>query len=44
MFKQTPQQQQWFNNSAYIKYGKKSHFAKKCGIMQGKPLEFKNRA
>ena len=44
MFKQTPQQQQWFNNGAYIKYGKKGYFIRKCGTTQGKPLGFKNRA
>ena len=30
MFKQTPQQQQWFKNGVYIKYGRKGHFAKDC--------------
>jgi hypothetical protein len=44
MFKQTPQQEQWFKDGVYIKYGKKGHFIKKCGIAQGKPLGFKNRA
>jgi hypothetical protein len=44
MFKWTPQQQQWFNNSAYIKCGKKGHFIKECGIMQEKLLGFRNRA
>jgi hypothetical protein len=28
----------------YIKYGKKGHFIKKCGIAQGKLLRFRNRA
>ena len=28
MVKQTPQQQQWFKDSVYIKYGKKNHFTK----------------
>jgi hypothetical protein len=28
----------------YIKYGKKGHFIRECGIAQGKPLGFKNRA
>jgi hypothetical protein len=28
----------------YIKYSKKGHFVKKCGIAQRKPLGFKNRA
>jgi hypothetical protein len=28
----------------YIKYSKKSHFVKECGIVQGKLLGFKNRA
>ena len=28
MFKQTPQQQQQFKNSVYIKYGRKGHFIK----------------
>jgi hypothetical protein len=28
----------------YIKYGKKSHFIKECGITQGKLLGFKNKA
>jgi hypothetical protein len=44
MFKQTPQQQQWFNNGVYIKYNKKDHFIRKCGITQGKLLGFKNKA
>jgi hypothetical protein len=44
MFKQTPQQEQWFKDSVYIKYSKKSHFVKKCGTAQGKLLGFKNRA
>jgi hypothetical protein len=43
MFKQTPQQEQWFKNSIYIKYGKKGHFIKKCGTAQRKPLGFKNK-
>ena len=44
MFKQTPQQQQWFNNSVYIKYSKKDYFIRECGITQGKLLGFRNRA
>jgi hypothetical protein len=28
----------------YIKYGKKGHFIRECGTVQGKPLKFKNRA
>jgi hypothetical protein len=28
----------------YIKYGKKSHFIKKCSTVQGKSLRFKNKA
>jgi hypothetical protein len=28
----------------YIKYSKKSHFVRECGIVQGKLLRFKNRA
>ena len=28
MFKRTPQQQQWFKNSIYIKCGRKGHFIK----------------
>jgi hypothetical protein len=43
MFKQTPQQEQWFKDSVYIKYGKKGHFVKECGTAQGKLLGFKNR-
>jgi hypothetical protein len=43
MFKQTPQQKQWFKDSAYIKCGKKGHFIKECGTAQRKPLKFKNR-
>jgi hypothetical protein len=27
-----------------MKYGKKGHFIKECGIAQGKPLRFGNRA
>jgi hypothetical protein len=27
----------------YIKYGKKGHFIRKCGIVQGKLLGFKNK-
>jgi hypothetical protein len=27
----------------YIKYSKKGHFIKECGIVQGKPSKFKNR-
>jgi hypothetical protein len=27
-----------------MKYSKKGHFIKECGITQGKPLGFKNRA
>ena len=30
MFKQTPQQQQWFKDSIYIKYSRKGHFIKDC--------------
>ena len=30
MFKRTPQQQQWFKNSIYIKCGRKGHFTKDC--------------
>jgi hypothetical protein len=44
MFKRTPQQQQWFNNSAYIKYSKKNYFVKKCSTVQEKLLGFKNKA
>jgi hypothetical protein len=32
MFKQTLQQEQWFKDSVYIKYSKKGHFIKECGI------------
>jgi hypothetical protein len=44
MFKQTPQQQQWFNDGVYIKYSKKGHFIKEYGIAQEKLLGFSNRA
>jgi hypothetical protein len=44
MFKRTSQQEQWFKDNTYIKYGKKGHFIRECGIAQEKPLEFKNRA
>jgi hypothetical protein len=44
MFKRTLQQEQWFKDSAYIKYGKKGHFVKEYGTVQGKLLGFKNRA
>jgi hypothetical protein len=44
MFKQTLQQEQWFKNSVYIKYGKKGYFIKKYSTAQGKLLKFKNRA
>jgi hypothetical protein len=44
MFKQTLQQQQWFNDGVYIKYSKKGHFIKEYSTTQGKPLGFKNRA
>jgi hypothetical protein len=27
----------------YIKYGKKGHFIKKCGTVQGKLLKFSNK-
>jgi hypothetical protein len=27
-----------------MKYSKKGHFVRECGIVQGKPLKFKNRA
>ena len=30
MFKQTLQQQQWFKDGIYIKYGRKGYFAKDC--------------
>jgi hypothetical protein len=26
-----------------MKYNKKGHFIRECGIVQGKPLKFKNR-
>jgi hypothetical protein len=44
MFKQTPQQEQWFKDNIYIKYNKKGHFIRECGTAQGKLLKFKNRA
>ena len=28
MFKQTPQQQQWFKDGTYIKYSRKGHFTR----------------
>jgi hypothetical protein len=44
MFKQTPQQEQWFKDSIYIKYSKKGYFARECSTVQGKLLKFGNRA
>jgi hypothetical protein len=44
MFKQTPQQEQWFKDGVYIKCGKKGHFVKEYGTVQGKLLGFRNRA
>jgi hypothetical protein len=44
MFKRTPQQEQWFKDSVCIKYSKKGHFIRECGIVQGKPLGFRNKA
>ena len=44
MFKQSPQQEQWFKDSVYIKYSKKGYFVKEYGTAQKKSLKFKNRA
>jgi hypothetical protein len=43
MFKQTPQQEQWFKDGVCIKYNKKGYFVREYGTVQEKPLEFKNR-
>jgi hypothetical protein len=43
MFKRTPYQEQWFKDGAYIKYSKKGHFIRECGIVQGKPSGFGNK-
>jgi Mg2+/Co2+ transporter CorB len=44
MFKRTLQQKQWFKDSAYIKYSKKSYFIKEYSTAQKKLLGFKNKA
>jgi hypothetical protein len=44
MFERTPLQEQWFKDGVYIKYGKKGHFVRECGTVQGKLLGFRNKA
>ena len=35
MFKQTPQQNKWYKEKAYIKYKKQRHYTKDCKQSQG---------